>query len=103
MEKPKIDKGVFSFLAHRGLNIHQMRSVLSLYAKSKDIIRPKKARFEWYSDISIQAQTDFKEFKKAYNLYKVKYNFTKVETYEEWYDRCSLDGSFAYNEVTDNF
>ena len=97
----KINKGIWIFLDKQGLSIHSMRRIISLYALSIDIKRPKKARLEWYSKITDLAQEDFSNFKKVYN--KNKEIRKQVRTYDDWYQECSFDGSFAYNGVTEDF
>lgn len=79
-----------------------MRRILSLYAlEIHNVKRPKKARAEWYLVISELAQKDFSVFKKVYNKHK---EFKKpIQTYNDWYDQCSMDGSFAYNGVANDF
>ena len=97
----KLNSGVFSFLNRQGLSIHEMRRIISLYALSIEIKRPKKARLEWYSKITDLAQKDFANFKKVYN--KNKEIKKQIRTYDDWYQECSFDGSFAYNGVADDF
>lgn len=101
MEKIKINNGVFSFLSKQKCSIHDMRRILSLYALSIDIKRPRKVKAEWYLNISNLAQNDFKNFKKIYNTNKIVTNY--IKSYDDWYDTCNLDGSFAYNGVADDF
>lgn len=100
-EKIKINKGIFNFLMKQGLNVPHMRHVLTLYAKTKDKTPPKKNRGQWYADISEEAQGDFKSFKKVFNKHKDK--IPVHQTYEDWWNECNLDGTFAYNGVTDDF
>ncbi len=97
----KLNSGIFNFLNKQGLSIHEMRRIISLYALSIGIKRPKKARLEWYSKITELAQNDFVNFKKIYN--KNKEIKKKIRTYDDWYQECSFDGSFAYNGVADVF
>ena len=97
----KLNSGVFSFLNRQGLSIHEMRRIISLYALSINIKRPKKARLEWYSKITDLAQEDFANFKKVFN--KNKEIKKQIRTYDDWYQECSFDGSFAYNGVADDF
>ena len=97
----KLNSGIFSFLNRQGLSIHEMRRIISLYALSIEIKRPKKARLEWYSKITDLAQKDFSNFKKVYN--KNKEIKKQIRTYDDWYQECSFDGSFAYNGVADDF
>lgn len=97
----KLNSGVFSFLNKQGLSIHEMRRIISLYALSIGIKRPKKARLEWYSKITELAQEDFSNFKKVFN--KNKERKKKINTYDDWFQECSFDGSFAYSGVTDDF
>lgn len=97
----KLNSGVFSFLNKQGLSIHEMRRIISLYALSIGIKRPKKARLEWYAKITDLAQEDFAKFKKVFNKNKVIKK--QVRTYDDSYQEFSFDGSFAYNGVADNF
>lgn len=97
----KLNSGVFSFLNKQGLSIREMRRIISLYALSIEIKRPKKARLEWYSKITDLAQKDFANFKKVYN--KNKEIKKQIRTYDDYYQECSFDGSFAYNGVADDF
>jgi hypothetical protein len=46
---------------------------------------------------------DFVEFKKLYNKNKKQLSYDYRQTYDEWWDECNTDGSFAYNNVTDDF
>jgi hypothetical protein len=102
MEKMKIDSGVFSFLANRGLKLCDMRRILSLYALDiHGIKRPRKVKAEWYVIISELAQQDFATFKRIYNKHKERR--APIKTYNDWYDECSIDGTFAYNGVADDF
>lgn len=102
MEKMKLDSGVFSFLSNRGCSIHEMRRILALYAlEVHDIKKPKRIKPEWYVIISELAQQDFVSFKHVYNKHKLKN--TTIRTYNDWYDECSIDGTFAYNGVADDF
>lgn len=100
-EKIKINKGVFSFLAKQGLSISSMRHVITLYALTKDNKPPKKNRAQWYADVSEEIQGDFKAFKKVFN--KHRESIPQHQTYDEWWNECNLDGSFAYNGVTGDF
>jgi hypothetical protein len=101
-EKPKLQAGIFSFLYQRGCKMCEMRRILSLYALEKGIKRPKKGKDEWYVGISNLASENFKEFKKSYNKNKDS-NITPPKTYDEWWNECNLDGTFAYNGCTDDF
>lgn len=107
MEQYKIDKGIYNFFIKKGLSVSEMRRILALYALSKGIKRPKKfknnihAMHKWYSEISIQAQAEFTAFKKLYNENKIVTR--RKDSYDDWYDEYSMDGSFAYNGVADDF
>jgi hypothetical protein len=102
MEKIKINSGIFSFLADRGLKLCDMRRLLSLYAlEIHSIKRPRKVKAEWYVIISELAQEDFASFKRIYNKHKIIRK--PIKSYNDWYDECSMDGSFAYNGVADDF
>jgi len=101
---PKIDKGVFTFLAKHNLNISEKRRILYLFGKSKGLERPKKtsSRHQWYADVSLIAQEDFKEFKKSFNKNKPTLKRNR-QSYDDWWDECNTDGTFAYSGVTDDF
>ncbi len=96
-----IQRGIFSFLSKQGLSVSGMRQVITLYAQTRDMKRPKAKRLEWYADVSKLANKDFPAFKKVYN--KNKKNLSYYESYDDWWNECNLDGSFAYNGVTSNF
>lgn len=100
MEDTLLNRGIFKFLSNRGCSIHEMRRILSLYGKAIGQNRPKRARISWYCLISEKAQEDFVNFKKIYNKNKPKKIF---QAYEDWWDDCNLDGTFAYNGITDDF
>lgn len=99
--QPQINKGTFNFLAHNGCDIHEMRRILTVYANELGLKKPKQARREWYSTISEKTQEDFKSFKKCFNANKSKRR--KQQSYEEWYEEASQDGSLAFNGVADSF
>lgn len=101
IEQPKLHKGIFCFLSNRGHILPDMQKMLRIYALTLDKTRPKKNRLKWYSEISVLASNDFANFKKLYN--KNKKSFSVYESYEDWYDRCNMDGSFAYNGIADTF
>ena len=101
MEKIRINNGIFNFLDKQKCSIHDMRRILSLYGLSIGIKRPNRVKAEWYLIMSNLAQKDFKNFKKLYNITKVKTNH--IHSYDDWYDICNLDGTFAYNGVADDF
>lgn len=101
MERYKLNKGVFSFLAKQGLSVHDMRSVINSYAMTIGEKRPKKDREKWYSTISELIANDFKNFKKVYNSNSIK--ISKQTSYDDWYQESSMDGTFAYNGVADDF
>lgn len=45
-----------------------------------------------------------KNFKVIYTKEAVKDYYKGIkDAYEEWYDECNLDGSFAYNGAADDF
>lgn len=98
----RIHKGIFSFLSNNGCDIHEMRRILSLFGLDIGLKRPKNCRKKWYAMVSEEANKDFKRFKKIYNLNKIRPK-TKTQTYDEWYEESSFDGSFAYNGVADDF
>lgn len=98
-----LQRGIFSFLNKQGLSVTGMRQVLYLYGQTKDMQRPKKFRLEWYAEVSQVAQGDFQAFKKVYNKNKDKLSYSNSRSYDEWWQECNMDGSFAYNGVTEDF
>ena len=100
-QNQRINRGIFSFLSRRGLSMAGMRRVLHLYAQSKDMNKPNKNKLEWYAKISEEAHSEFQAFKKIYN--KNKHNIPHYQTYEDAWSESNLDGSFAYNGVTEDF
>lgn len=102
-EDQRIQKGIFSFLSRQGLSIAGMQQVLTLYAQSREMTRPKKNRLKWYAEVSQLAQQDFKTFKNIYNKNKKNLSYDNSRSYDDWWNECNLDGSFAYNGVTDDF
>lgn len=106
MEKYKLEKGIFGFLDGQGFSIHDMRDLLTRYALTKNILRPKNKRTKWYVFISELAQDNFIEFLKFYkenNKHTKNCKKSKLHSYNEWYDECNSDGSFAYNEIAKDF
>lgn len=101
IKQPKINRGIYAFLAARNHDISTMNIVLTMYAKTLEKDRPRKNRRQWYADISKLAQSDFKRFKEFYS--KNKRNFMISQSYEDWWQESNMDGSFAYNGVTDDF
>ena len=101
LENQKLQKGIHSFLAKKGIAMSGKRFVLAAYAYSLGMKKPKKNKLEWYAKISYLAQEDFPAFKKVYNSCKSKVNH--YQTYDDWWGESNLDGSFAYNGVTDDF
>lgn len=101
VDQPKINRGIYSFLSARGHDISTMNVVLTLYAQTIDMKRPKKNRRQWYADVSKLAQKNFKDFKKVY--FDNKKNLVVSQSYEDWWQESNMDGSFAYNGVTDDF
>ena len=100
-ENQRLQKGIHSFLYKKGIAMSGMRYVLTQYALTRDMKKPKKKTLIWYADISKLAQQDFAAFKKVYN--KCKGNVNHYQTYDDWWGESNLDGSFAYNGVTDDF
>jgi hypothetical protein len=102
-ENQKLQRGIYSFLTKQRLSVVGMRQVITLYAKTKGVERPKEKRLEWYAKISMLAQHDFQAFKKVYNKNKKDLSYDNSESYDDWWNECNLDGSFSYNGVTDDF
>jgi hypothetical protein len=100
-ENQKLQKGIYSFLNKKGIAMSGMRYVLVQYALTRELKKPKKKTLEWYATISNLAQQDFAAFKKVYN--KCKGNVKHYQTYDDWWDECNTDGSFAYSGVTEDF
>jgi hypothetical protein len=101
LENQKLQKGIHSFMYRKGIAMSGMRYVLTQYALTIDKKKPKKNKLEWYAEISKLANEDFIAFKKVYN--KCKGNVVHYQTYDDWWSESNLDGSFAYNGVTDDF
>lgn len=101
-EMLKMNKGIFHFLAKNNLNIGEKRRMLHMYGKFKGLERPKKTnkRNAWYVEVSNLAQENFTEFKKVFNKHKPR---IKKQSYDDWWDECNTDGTFAYNGVTEDF
>lgn len=102
-KKFKINKGIFVFLNKQNLTFSSMRKVLIAFATSKGIEIPQNRSNQWFSEISDQAQNNFKDFKQVFNSTpSLKYK-NQSSDYNDWYDQCNSDGSFAYNGVADDF
>lgn len=100
----KLDKGIFSFLAMRSHHLQTMYRILTQYAGTLEMSRPKKNRLRWYTQVSELAQMNFSEFKKFYNKNKQDFPvFDPNSSYEDEWQESNLDGSFAYNGVTEDF
>jgi hypothetical protein len=98
----RINNGVFAFLSRQSLDIQGMKKVLDLYAESINNPKPTtKNKNAWYAEVSEAAQGEFKAFKKVFN--KAEKNIPRRASYDDWWNECNLDGSFAYNGVTDDF
>jgi hypothetical protein len=80
-----------------------MRRLISLYALEIGMKRPKKGKEKWYVEISNIASENFKEFKKSYNKNKDNKIAHGPRTYDDWWNECNLDGTFAYNGCTEDF
>ena len=100
-ENQKLQKGIYSFLVKKGIAMSGMRYILVQYALTREMKKPKKNKLEWYATISNLAQQDFVAFKKVYN--KCKGNVNHYQTYDDWWGESNLDGSFAYNNASDDF
>ena len=46
---------------------------------------------------------DLREHPVRKSNFKVVYEMRKRDHYQEWYDEASIDGSLAYNGVTEDF
>ncbi len=102
-ENQKLQRGIYSFLTKQGLSVAGMRQVITLYAATKDMKRPKAKRMEWYAEISHLANNDFAAFKKVYNKNKKDLSYDNSQSYDDWWNECNTDGTFAYNGVTEDF
>lgn len=101
MKDSRINKGIFNFLAKQGYQLDQMRILLHMFGREIGKNRPKRGRLEWYIEISNDAAADFPAFKKFFN--KNKANLVKAQSYSDWWQEANMDGSFAYNGVTEDF
>ena len=98
----RINNGIYAFLSRQRLDVKGMKQVLEAYAKSINNPKPSgKNKNTWYAEISESAQGNFKAFKKVFN--KAEKNIPRRDSYADWWNECNLDGSFAYNGVTDDF
>ncbi len=80
-----------------------VHKILTMYAETRQMSRPKKKRLEWYATISKLAAQDFATFKRLYNKNKKNLPYSYRQSYDEWWDECNTDGSFAYNNASDDF
>ena len=102
-EDQKLQKGIYSFLKKQRLSVAGMHQILLIYAQSKEMVRPKKNRLKWYAEISHLANSDFPAFKSLYNKNKKNLSYDYSRSYDDWWDECNTDGSFAYNNAADDF
>jgi hypothetical protein len=98
-----------NYLTRRGFTMHQAHKIIKRYGRQLKI----ELAFgdQKYFDIVGDAiQEDFQKFRLFFNSVKADYpqkkkpvrsNFSK--SYDEWWQEKNLDGSFAYNGVTDDF
>jgi hypothetical protein len=90
--------GVFKWLRNRDHDVEIAKRILNDYAKHNELMIKAPKR------VAEVIQNDFSSFVEWYKKNKNKYpRFEKIETYDEWWSRKNLDGSFAYNGVTDDF
>ncbi len=102
-EDQKLQRGIYSFLKKQRLSVAGMHKILLIYAQSKEMVRPKKNRLRWYAEVSHLANNDFPAFKSLYNKNKKDLFYDNSQSYDDWWGECNLDGTFAYNGVTDDF
>lgn len=101
--KIRLHVGIHSFLRKQSLTKKSIYDILSNYAQSKEIERPKHPGKDWFLNISNIASENFKEFKKFYNKNKKDLSYSYHQSYDDWWQECNLDGSFAYNNASDDF
>jgi hypothetical protein len=81
-----------------------MEQIMSMYGKELGMEEPKRKKANHYIDVSNKIQEDFDSFKKFYNTFVngVVPCSREMDYSEDWNEK-NLDGSFAYNGVTDDF
>jgi hypothetical protein len=99
--KLKLNKGIFVFLNKNNLTLGGMCKVLVAFAQDMKLEVPEKKDNQWYEDMSDLAQDNFKKFRNVFN--KMPTLELRQQTYDEWYQEANMDGSLAYNGVTDDF
>jgi len=87
--------GVLKWLRNRSRDTETAKRLIQDYGK---ILEPSQKNLKI---IAGMIQSDFSSFVKFYKKYAG--NHPRTETYDEWWSRKNLDGSFAYNGVTDDF
>lgn len=108
-EEEKIQKGIYCFLIKNSCRLIEMKKALYIYAKeckldvplkqySKSVETNKK-----YAAISVIAQENFEAFKDCFNNNKKRIYVAERQSYDEWYEEASSDGSLAYNGSADDF
>lgn len=95
----RLNKGVFSFLANKGLSLQEMRIILHKYALTLELPKPKKNRLEWYVILSDLAQDNFKSFRQYVKDLKIT-NRQRIYA-DSSYDDSDF-GGYAYNNSADD-
>lgn len=108
-DNEKINKGVYCYLLKKGCSLNDMKTALHIYASDLKLILPKDRHAKdaetnrWYSATSSVAQQDFEAFKASFFANKHKIISVKTQTYDDWFEEASMDGSFAYNGSAEDF
>jgi len=96
----KIQKGIFCYLNNRGVGVHQMRWAIKQFFK-ENYVHFENNQFT-FEDKQQYACDNFQNFKKF-----IKRTFINqqrdLSSYEDDWNEKNLDGSFAYNNVSDDF
>lgn len=94
----KIQKGIFCYLNNRGLSVSQMRGAIKQFYKVND--QPISHTFDQKQEYVCNNFSKFKKYIKQ--TFVISYD-SHMNSYEDWWEERNLDGSFAYNGVTDDF
>lgn len=104
-KEPYVQRGIWNLLFNKmNYSMEYIQSILTAYAeKCLDRKKPRRNRLKFYMEISTHAQQNFDDFMKFLKEnYKNRYAGA-VESYDDWYERASMDGSLAYSGVADDF
>ena len=92
-------------------NEKQANLIIKRYGTFIGKPKPKNTTIEYYKNICSYIQKDFFGFVKFTRTikndykrdFKTKKRKPKKDSYSEWYNEASMDGSLAYNGVADDF